>query len=131
MKKITILLIFIIFASCKNTQTKIDSSVGKDDSNQTIYFGGDIVTMEGESLQYAEAVVQENGKIVFVGTKKEANTKYADATPYDLKGQTMMPGFIEPHLHPMIAATILSGDIVAPYDWTVPEGVKKGVQNLG
>ena len=39
----------------------------------------------------------------------------------------MMPGFIEPHLHPLIAAVILSGDIIAPHDWNVPEGVKKGV----
>ena len=39
-----------------------------------------------------------------------------------------MPGFIEPHLHPMIAAVILSGDIVAPHDWNVPDGLKKGVE---
>ena len=37
----------------------------------------------------------------------------------------MMPGFIEPHLHPLIAAVILSGDIIAPHDWNVPDGCKE------
>jgi len=126
MKKITILLFVIAFVSCKNTQTK--PVLEKENLNQTIYYGGDIVTMEGDKLEYAEAVVQENGKIVFVGSKADAQKQYANATPYNLKGQTMMPGFIEPHLHPMIAAVILSGDIVAPHDWDVPDGLKKGVE---
>ncbi|HIQ46248.1 MAG TPA: amidohydrolase, partial [Sulfurovum sp.] len=34
----------------------------------------------------------------------------------DLKGKTMMPGFIEPHLHPSIAAIMLLNDTIAPHD---------------
>ncbi|MBE9580272.1 MAG: amidohydrolase, partial [Proteobacteria bacterium] len=83
-------------------------------ADQTIYYGGDIITMEGEKAEYAEAVVQENGKIVFVGSKADAIKKYKTAGKHDLKGQTMMPGHIEPHLHPSISAILLSGDIVAP-----------------
>lgn len=122
-----LVLFFALLFSCKkeSNQTNSDENLAQ----QTLYFGGDIITMEGESLEYAETVVQENGKIVFIGSKPDAEKQYANAEHYDLKGQTMMPGFIEPHLHPMIAAVILSGDIVAPYDWTVPEGIKKGVQN--
>ena len=96
--------------------------------SQTIFYGGDIITMEGDKAEYAEAVVQENGKIVFVGTKDAALKKYKTAGKHDLEGQTMMPGHIEPHLHPSIAAILLSGDIVAPYDWDVPDGLKKGVE---
>jgi len=55
--------------------------------------------------------------------------KFKNAEKYDLKGQTIMPGFIEPHLHPLIAAVLLSGDIIAPHDWDVPEEVKKAIEN--
>jgi hypothetical protein len=30
-------------------------------------------------------------------------------------------------LHPLIAAILLSGDIIAPHDWQVANGLKKGV----
>ena len=37
-----------------------------------MYYNGDIITMEGDSAQYAEAVVVQDGKILFVGLKAEA-----------------------------------------------------------
>ncbi len=125
MKRILLLLIIAtIMMSCNNT-TKKDSS--QPNLNQTIYFGGDIITMEGDKLAYAEAVVGENDKIVFVGKKDDAFKQYPNAKKYDLRGHVLMPGFIEPHLHPLIAAVVISGDIIAPHDWNVPDGVKKGV----
>ncbi len=110
----------ITLISCNNTTQETNN-------DQTIYYGGDIITMEGDAPEYVEAVVREKDKIVFVGSKKEASKKFKNAGKYDLKGKTMMPGFIEPHLHPLIAAVILSGDIIAPHDWNVPDGLKKGV----
>ena len=106
--KITILAVFVaLLFSCNNTQEKDTSKVGEVNKEQTIYFGGDIITMEGDKAEYVEAVVRDKDKIVFVGSKKEAIEQYANAEKYDLEGKTMMPGFIEPHLHPMIAAVIL------------------------
>ncbi|MBE9539168.1 MAG: amidohydrolase [Proteobacteria bacterium] len=96
---------------------------------QTIYYGGNIITMEGEDVAYVDAVVERDGKIIYAGDKSGAVTNFAGKTrEVDLKGKAMMPGFIEPHLHPSIAAILLSGDIVAPHDWHVPEGLKKGVE---
>ena len=96
---------------------------------QTLYFGGDIITMEGNKANYVEAVIERDGKIIYVGDKASAVNNFAGKTiEVDLKGKTMMPGFIEPHLHPLIAAILLSGDIVAPHDWNVPDGIKKGVE---
>ena len=123
MKKHLLIFSIILFTlySCNNKQKEANN-------NQTVYYGGDIITMEGESPQYVEAVVRDKDKIVFVGSKDEALKQYSNAEQFDLEGKTMMPGFIEPHLHPMIAAVILSGDIVAPHDWNVPDGLKKGVE---
>jgi len=38
-----------------------------------------------------------------------------------------MPGFVEPQVHPSIAASILPNEIIAPYDWVLPTETKKGV----
>lgn len=114
--------------SCNNGSQKGADKTASIDSTKTIYFGGDIITMEGDQPEYAEAVVRQNDKIVFVGKKDEAEKQYPNAVQYDLKGNTLMPGFIEPHMHPSIAAILLSGDIIAPHDWNVPGGLKKGVE---
>ncbi len=124
MKRIFLLLAAMAALLLSGTVTM----AAENKADQTIYYGGDIITMEGDKAEYAEAVVQENGKIVFVGKKDAALKKYKTAGKHDLKGQTMMPGHIEPHLHPSISAILLSGDIVAPYDWDVPDGLKKGVE---
>ncbi len=99
------------------------------EATQTLYYGGDIITMEGDKPNYVEAVIQRDGKIIYAGDKASAVNNFAGKTiKVDLKGKTMMPGFIEPHLHPLIAAILLAGDIVAPHDWNVPDGIKKGVE---
>jgi predicted amidohydrolase YtcJ len=95
----------------------------------SIYYGGDIITMTGEAAQYPQAVAVQNGEILFVGSKNQAMAyKNEQTVMMDLQGKTMMPGFIEPHLHPTIAAVMLPNEIIAPYDWVLPDETKKGVQ---
>jgi predicted amidohydrolase YtcJ len=95
----------------------------------SIYFDGDILTMANDTAQYAEAVAVLNGKILFVGKKEQVLLHQSDDTVMvDLEGTTMMPGFIEPHLHPSIAAIMLPNEIIAPYDWVLPDETKRGVQ---
>ena len=107
----------------------INKSRNKSNAKQaTIYVNGDIITMEGTSEQYAEVIVEQNGKIVFVGSKNEAYQLYSNRKSHDLEGKTLIPGLIEPHLHPSIAAVMLQNEIIAPYDWRLPSGIKKGVQ---
>ncbi len=68
--------------------------------HQTIYYGGNILTMAGDEPQYAEAIVQREGKIAFVGSKEEALATYGGkAEEVDLRGKTMLPGFIDAHGH--------------------------------
>ncbi|BAF73390.1 amidohydrolase [Sulfurovum sp. NBC37-1] len=105
------------------------TAAATDKLQQTLYYGGDIITMEGDKPEYVEALIERDGKIIYAGDKASAVNNFAGKTiKVDLKGKTMMPGFIEPHLHPLIAAILLSGDIVAPHDWNVPDGIKKGVE---
>ena len=117
------------FLACKKESIQKIDLKNYTKTNIELFYGGDIITMDGNSLEYAEAVVQENGTIVFVGNKKEAFNKYPYATRADLSGKTLIPGFIEPHLHPSLAAVMLQNEIIAPYDWELPSGTKKGVTN--
>jgi predicted amidohydrolase YtcJ len=68
--------------------------------SQTIYYGGDILTMAGDEPQYVEAVLQLEGKIIFAGAKEEALARVrGNADEVDLEGKTMLPGFIDAHSH--------------------------------
>jgi|WetSurMetagenome_2_1015567.scaffolds.fasta_scaffold111223_2 predicted amidohydrolase YtcJ len=62
----------------------------------TVYFNGDILTMEGNSPRYVQAVVVTGDRISFAGTMPEA---LAAAGPgpimRDLEGHTLPPGFID------------------------------------
>ncbi|MDP5093216.1 MAG: amidohydrolase [Polaribacter sp.] len=99
MKKIKIIAAFaLIFGliSCQQS-TKKQTTLEIADA---IYFGGDIVTMEGETATYAEAIAVKNGKIAFVGPKKEADKMIDENTKLnDLQGKTLFPGFIDAHCH--------------------------------
>lgn len=121
-----ILVTALILFACKK-DIKNDA-LTNDFSNTTIYYNGEIITMEGSQVAYAEVVVENEGKIIFVGNEEQALKEYKGAKLYDLQGQTLIPGLIEPHLHPSLAAIMLQNEIIAPYDWKLPSGTKKGVQ---
>lgn len=70
---------------------------------ETLYFNGDIITMEGEQ-DFAEAVLVVNGVIKAVGTYDAvAAQKSADCQLYDLQGKTLMPSFLDGHGHICLA----------------------------
>ncbi|MBE9547810.1 MAG: amidohydrolase [Proteobacteria bacterium] len=76
---------------------------------QSIYYGGDIITMEGDKPTYVEAVIERDGRIIYAGKKSAAVNKFAGKTiEMDLKGKTMLPGFIDPHGHFMSAVLMVT-----------------------
>ncbi len=99
MKKIVFTLfgILLIASSCKEGAKSNKETPASSDT--TLYYGGDIITMEGEEAEYAEAVVREKGEISFVGSLEEAEKQFPKANKIDLKGKTLLPGFIDGHGH--------------------------------
>ncbi|MFM8702492.1 MAG: amidohydrolase [Planctomycetia bacterium] len=66
----------------------------------TIYSGGDIITMRTREPEQVEALAVKNGRILFVGPAAEAKQLAGPATRVvDLGGRTMLPGFIDTHGH--------------------------------
>lgn len=94
--KSTILMILgicLLFSCKENEKEQIENKA-------TVYYGGDILTMAGNTPEYVEAIVVREGEIQFVGTSSEA-MKIAGASHQmiNLEGKTLMPSFIDPHSH--------------------------------
>ncbi|OYU95845.1 MAG: amidohydrolase [Bacteroidetes bacterium B1(2017)] len=92
----SIIILLISLGACQQTPTRNNSAKPFD----AIYYGGDILTMEGDSPSYAESIGVKDGKIVFVGTKLDAEKYRGDNTLMnDLNGKTLVPGFVDGHCH--------------------------------
>ena len=65
---------------------------------KTLYYGGDILTME--QPLYAEAILVEDGIIRALGKKEDlAAIAGADTVRFHLNGHTLLPAFLDPHSH--------------------------------
>ncbi|TFG23770.1 MAG: hypothetical protein EU533_02815, partial [Promethearchaeota archaeon] len=70
--------------------------------NVKMFFNGSILTMN-ESQPSVEAVGIENDKITAIGRLDLVKEKLGDDfLQIDLEGKTMLPGFIDSHLHPIL-----------------------------
>lgn len=77
----------------------------------TLYLGGPIITMDGETPQTVEAVLTKGDRIAFAGSEKQARAAAGDgAVVHDLNGATMLPGFIDAHSH-FTVATLTAGGL--------------------
>jgi hypothetical protein len=87
-------IILLFLTSCNPNNDR------KTPTAAVIFYNGDILTMEGDSAHYVDAVAIAGGKIVFVGSSGEA-IKYSDDSTvmYDLNGKTLLPGFMDAHGH--------------------------------
>lgn len=75
---------------------------------RTFYYNGTIITMKDSDL-YAEAVYVEDGRIQVVGTMDEVmKLKTDNDQVIDLRGNTMLPGFIDGHSHFVGAANAMT-----------------------
>ncbi len=102
----------LLLFSCKETEKQPTENLAK------VFFGGDIITMVGDTPQYAEAVVVQGGKISFTGTSAEAmNVAGAGHEMINLEGKTMLPGFIDGHAHfANFAAQAIGAQLLPPPD---------------
>ncbi len=73
---------------------------------------GKIYTVN-EKQPFAEAVAVKGDEIVYVGDKSGVDAHVGkDTKVIDLKGRLTLPGFIESHVHPVLAAAFSSGVLI-------------------
>lgn len=69
-------------------------------STEKLFYGGSILTMEGMQPKYVEALLVKDGKIVFVGSKQQAERLANSQVQYiNLNNKTLLPSFIDAHSH--------------------------------
>ena len=89
-----------------------------------LYINGSIFTANPEN-EWVEAVATAGNKILYAGDRAGAEALCsADTQRCDLDGKMMLPGFIDGHCHPVMAAHVLSG-IVFDIDWDLDECMKQ------
>ena len=113
----SILIAALAMAACGQKHATTAPGASAD----LIIYGGPIVTMEGDQPTTVEAIVVDDGKITFAGSRAEALAKKGDGTVLkDLGGKTLMPGFIDGHAHAQQFGTQAVGaNLLAPPDGTV------------
>lgn len=98
-------------------------------SHITVFTARMVRTMD-EALPEATAVAVRNGQIVEVGTL-ESLRPWLDRHEHTIDDRfadkVLMPGFIDPHVHPALMALLLGTQWLPPEDWDLPSGTVKAV----
>jgi len=95
-----------------------------------IYTAKKIITME-PALPEATAVAVADGKIVAVGSLKSLDSWIKQTNSRidrRFEGKVIMPGFIDPHVHPSLPAVLTQFAFIAPDDWSLPTGEFPGAK---
>ncbi len=95
----------------------------------TVYVARKIITME-RALPQASAVAVAEGRIVGVGSLDDLNP-WLSTTEYtvnrEFSEQVITPGFIDPHVHPLLPAVLSQMPFAAPDAWDLPSASYPGV----
>ena len=89
----------------------------------TVHRARHIHTMN-DALPHADAVAVADGMIVEVGSV-ETMRPWLDAHPHTFDDtfadKILLPGFVDPHLHPSLAATLLPMHFLTAMEWRLPD----------
>jgi len=86
---VTILAVIYLIISCSSEAEK----------DMKLFHGGTILTVD-KSFSEVEAVAIQENKIIATGDYESINDEYGSRSELiDLKGRTMLPGFIDAHAH--------------------------------
>jgi len=97
----------------------------------SIYSGGEILTMRGQSPEYVESLAVKDGKILAVGRQADV-LKLAGPTTrrVDLAGHTLLPGFIDTHGHMVyFGKNLVDADLFGCED--IPQLLERMKQQAG
>lgn len=89
----------------------------------TVFTARKVITMN-PSFPEGTAVAVRDGRIVEVGTL-ETLKPWLDRHPHTIderfRDHVLMPGFIDPHLHPTLAAILLPCHFITAKEWVLPD----------
>jgi predicted amidohydrolase YtcJ len=100
-----------------------------EDLKEKIFLAKELITLDSFD-QESDAILVKKNKILAVGKKNNLVRAYPHAEIIsDFQNDVIVPGFIEHHIHPLLAAITMNSHIVAIDDWTTPNQKTRGVRN--
>ena len=112
----------LLLVGCAPEDGVPTESIQPGNSAYTIFVADRVHTMDSEGTK-VEAVGVRDGRIVGLGSLDEVTSGLAtppDRAPTRFEGKTILPGFVEPHLHPYLAGILLPMHFVTPHRWSLP-----------
>jgi predicted amidohydrolase YtcJ len=100
-------------------------------AERVVFEARKILTMD-PSMPEARFVVVEDGRILSVSNALTELDAWLEGVDYRIdsrfREKVLLPGFVDPHLHPMMAAVLLPTTFITPEDWSLPSGEASGVR---
>ncbi len=100
-------------------------------SGTVIYPAAAVITMAQREASPARtgAVAVRDGAIVALGPLAALQAELPAATVDEqFAADYIMPGFVEPHLHPYLVGLLLQMEFITPHDWTLLDSFHAGVK---
>ena len=90
-------------------------------SETVVYQAKRVITMN-DDCPSAQAVAIRDGRFLAVGSLEEvlATVGSDHEVSNVFADRVLVPGLIDQHLHPMLGATTLTTEVIAPEDWVLP-----------
>ena len=92
---------------------------------ELVVFTAQLIRTMEPALPTATAVAVEDGLIVAVGTETSLQPLIAarnGRVDRQFADDVLLPGFIDPHVHPSLPAVLTQFPFLAPDDWSLPTG---------
>ncbi|MCP3913117.1 MAG: amidohydrolase [Actinomycetia bacterium] len=96
-------------------------STGQSGAEVTVYPARSILTMD-PSQPRAEAVAVSGGRILAVGSLAEVRSASGPGHRVNesFRDRVVTAGLIDQHLHPVLGASTLTTEVIAPEEWVMP-----------
>lgn len=104
------------------------AAAAKDET--VVYVARSFITMDPKRPR-AEAVVVKEGRFVAIGTRAEAIAAAGPGARVDtrLSDRTVIAGFVEQHVHPVLAALTMATQVISIEDWDTIDGPSPAVRD--
>ena len=99
------------------------------DISERIVIAKEVVTLD-DKYPNVDAIYIKEDRIHSVGKKEDLIGKYPDIfIDFSYEENVIVPGFIEHHIHPLLAAITMNSEVIAIEDWNISSKKTIGVRN--
>ncbi len=113
-----------------STLQDLSGTLASQSSPTVIYTAREFITMDPRKPR-AEAIAVKDGKFVAVGTRAEVAAAAGSNARLDkvFNDKVVIAGFVEQHVHPVLAALMMSTAVISIEDWDAVDGFSPAVRD--